>query len=440
MSQLRAGAARSAITPSLGVHIAGSLNDRIAQDIHDDLYARALVLESGDTSLAIVVCDLIVLVREDLDRAKARAQELTGIPAENILISATHTHYGPGTVGIFNTPRQDDYLAWLPDRIADSIKLAQNRLRPAKMGHASGSCPEETHNRRYWMKDGSVRMNPGHENPDIVKPAGPTDPEVGVLAVMDEDGCPIAVVGSYSLHYVGGPANTISADYFGAFDRALQRMAGGDFVAIMLNGCCGDTNNHDFSQPAPESPYPYYQVERVADVVAGEAFQAWRQIRDFEDSPTLAVANDFFIFRRREVSEKELGQAQQRLQEPPNPSDRRWMYANEVVAVDQMPLEQETQIQAMRMGDLGLVGLPGEIFVEIGLEIKERSPLARTLVGELANDWIGYIPTDRALQEGSYEDGTSSYETWTARSSRASKGTAPAMVESATKLLQQLAD
>ena len=443
MAEFRAGAARTVITPRLGVHLIGFFNDRIAQDVHDDLYVRALVLESGDTSLAIAVCDLCLLLQEDIDRAKVRASELTGIPPENIFVSVTHTHYGPATVGLFNEPREEDYMAWLPDRIADAIKLAQNRLQPAILGHESGSCPEEQYNRRYLMKDGSVQMNPGYQNPDIVKPAGPTDPEIGVLAVLDMDRCPIAAVGNYPLHYVGGPhsyltsvldphADTITADYCGAFDRAIQRIAGAEFVGVMLNGCCGDINCCNFLGPPPEYPHPYSEIERVADVLAAESFQAWRRIRDFQEAPVLAVANDFFTFRRREVPEEQLESARKRLQEPPDPADPAWMYANETMAVDQMPLEQETQIQAMRIGDLALVGLPGEIFVEIGMEIKQRSPFQRTLIGELANDWVGYIPTDQAMDEGSYE-------TETARSSRASRGTASAMAKSAVKLLESLA-
>ena len=141
MKPLRAGAARSIITPALGAHIAGYFEDRVAQDVHDQLCAKALVLESGDTSLAIVVCDLISLQLADTDRAKALAQEQTGIPASHIFISATHTHFGPTTSHGANMMGEMDYLDWVPGRIADSIGLAQNRLRPASLAHAAERAP-----------------------------------------------------------------------------------------------------------------------------------------------------------------------------------------------------------------------------------------------------------------------------------------------------------
>src|SRR5574340_1552562 len=189
---LRVGAARNVITPGLGARIAGYFEERLAQDIHDDLYAKAIVLESGGTSVAIVVCDLIGVQLETTDRAKELAQELTGIPAEHILITATHTHFGPDTHRGANVMHGMDYVDWLPGRIADSVRLAQNRLRPARVAHACGQCPEEVYNRRFRMKDGGVVTNPGRGNPDILAPAGPTDPEVGLLAFVDAELQPIA--------------------------------------------------------------------------------------------------------------------------------------------------------------------------------------------------------------------------------------------------------
>ncbi len=448
MPRLRAGAGTAVITPELGSHISGYFEDRLAENVHDELHAKALVLESGDTSLAIVVCDLIDLVLEDTERAKALAQERTGIPAESIFIACTHTHFGPTTSRGANVVEGIDYMDWMPGRIADSVKNAQNRLRPAQLAHTSGHCPEEAHNRRYLMKDGSIVTNPGILNPEVVKPVGPNDPEVGLLVVVDDDRDPIAVLANYALHYVGGQYGavgslsegqshvdtSITADYFGAFGRALPRMAGADFTAIMMNGCAGDINNIDVFRPAPEYPDPWYQINRVGDVLAAAAYKAWRGIRlsEFEREVTLGAATEVFTFRRREFSDEQVEAARKRLKgdSPTNLGDREWLEAHTTISLSERPVERKSCIQAMRIGDLGLVGLPGEIFVEIGLEIKQRSPFERTLIGELANDWLGYIPTPEAFEQGSYEVFTTP----------ASPATAPAMIESALKLLEQLAD
>lgn len=439
MSQLRAGAARAVITPRLGCHIAGYYEDRIAQDLRDDLHAKALVLESGGDYVAVVVCDLIHLPRADAAEAKARAERATGIPQQNILIAATHTHFGPATEAGYGVPREDEYMAWLPDRIADSVELARKRLRPALVGHASGSCPGEVFNRRYWMTDGAVVTNPGRR-PEVVTPAGPTDPEVGLLVILDQDRHPIALLANYALHYVGGTAetdNTISADYFGAFDRALQRLAGESFVGIMLNGCCGDVNNLDIFGPEREHPYPHYQVDRVANAVAGAAFQAWSSIHSYQPSLRLASAAETLALRRQEVTEEEIAEARRRLAGADSAqqariatsADPRWLEATRILELASAPPERETLVQALRIGEVGLVGLPGEIFVEIGLAIKQRSPFARTLVGELANDNLGYVPSERAFDEGSYEVYTSPVP----------RGTGALLADTAVGLLERLA-
>jgi neutral ceramidase len=434
MSPLRVGAHRSNITPQLGCHIAGYFHDRLAADIGDELYAKTVVFENGETALALCVLDIIVAEQADLTIAKQRAQELSGIPAENIFIACTHTHYGPNPMPHFNVPREEGYMEWAMVRVGDSVKLAQNRLRAAEIAHASGSCPEETHNRRWHMKDGSVRMNPGYQNPDMVKPAGPTDPEVGLLVARDADTkAPIAAIGNYSLHYVGGPYyHSISADYFGYFDRALQRLAGRDFVAMMANGCCGDINNCDFTQPTLEYPHPFYQAERVGNRVAAAAYDAWLGIRSYETEPVLGAATEEVMFTRREPSAAELAAAKVLRGSKTDPDDAEWVYAGELIGVHEEPVQRPTPIMALRVGDLGIVGMPGEVFVEYGLQVKARSPFARTFTVELVNDHIGYCPTDQALDEGSYE-------TRLARTAKAAKGTEALFVATSVRLLEQLA-
>ncbi len=442
MPGLRAGAARGRITPQLGCHIAGYFHDRLAADIHDDLYAKALVLENGENALAIVVCDLIALPQADVEAAREQATRLTGIPGGHIFISCTHTHFGPATCSVLGTPRDETYMAHAAERIAESVRLAQLRLRPAELGVAAAAAPGETFNRRWHMRDGSVRANfqIGHVNPDALYPAGPTDPEVVVLAVREREGPPIALLANYSLHYVGGPYDrSISADYFGSFDRALQRLAGCELVGILANGCCGDVNNIDISRPQPEMPHPFYQTERVANVVAAAAYGAWQGLRgfDYDANPALASTRETVSFRRRRSSSDDLAAAQalaaQPMPEEGSPEFLAWIYAREALAVDLEPLEQPAPLMALRVGRLGIVGLPGEAFAQYGLTIKQLSPFAHTMTVELANGYLGYLPTEGALVEGSYE-------TQLARSAKAAQGTEGTMVEGALAALRRVAD
>jgi len=442
MSELRAGAAKSVITPTIGrwQH----------SDVNDELYAKALVLENGEVSLALVVCDVGSIARRDAETAREIAAQITGIPADHIMIAATHTHYGPW--GGDESEEGRTYWDWAAPRIADAVMLAKRRLQPAKIAHGSGAVPGEVYNRRYRMKDGSVVFNPLnvryfkddgsftqlYQRSDIVGPAGPTDPEVGVLIVMDEDGKPIAIWANYALHYVDSPDyDRISANYFGEFERALQRMEGREFLGVMMNGTCGDVNNVDYmGDPEPEHPYGRWNLERVSTLVAAEVCKVWRSIRrsHYQDKPTLAVATERIIAKHRAITPAEVEQAKSFLKEehPSGFGTKEWLEdvkCHTILDVAKKGPEREMLIQAFRIGDLAAVALPGEVFVEIGLEIKRRSPFARTLVGELANDSVGYIPTDKAFGEGSYET----------IQSPVAVGTASEMVESAVKLLKRLA-
>ncbi|MBI3945144.1 MAG: hypothetical protein HY321_04440 [Armatimonadetes bacterium] len=429
---LQVGAAAVDITPALGCHVIGYFQDRIADDVHDPLFAKALVVGNGQATLGLVVCDLIALPDAVAQAAKALVQERLGIPPERVLISATHTHTGPAIVPALGTPVEEGYAEWVAPRIADALAIAHRRRQPARAAHARGDCAGEVHNRRRRMKDGSVRMNPGHQHPDVLGPAGPTDPELGLLLLRTPERRPLGALANLSLHYVGaGVGTAISADYFAAFGQALQRCAGEPFLAIMANGCQGDINNIDFDQPRRTSPHPYFQIERVANVVAGEAWQAWNRLReeDFRDDLPLGGRLEKVPFHARTPSPAELRAARERYAGEPDPRDQEWAYARELVLMESEPAVWDVPIQALRVGDLGIVGLPGEVFAQIGLEIKARSPFPQTMVIGLANDCAGYIATDQALDEGSYE-------TRLCRHVRAPKGTGRLWADTAVRLLE----
>ena len=177
----KSGAAAVNITPTLGTKIEGYFEERISKDIHDELHDKALVLYDGETKIAIVVCDLVGISRRYIDRAKEIILKQCGIPPKNVLISCTHTHTGP----VIENTCYGDLLA---QKIADSVQMANDRLVEAEIGFEREEESKPLGNRRFFMKDGTVWTNPGALNPNIVKPAGPIDPEVGVLCVRDTNG------------------------------------------------------------------------------------------------------------------------------------------------------------------------------------------------------------------------------------------------------------
>lgn len=446
----RAGTAKSNITPPLGISIPGGMTDRKATHIHDELHARCLVLDNGDVRVAIVVCDACILDRSAFVRAKELIQKQTGIPPERVIIATTHTHEGGATVSAFQSDADPDYLNWLAIRIADGVRRAINNLRPARFGWGLGKEDRVVFNRRYFLKPGTmppdpwghtsdtVKMNPGAGNPNVVKPAGPIDPGLSVVAIQDLDGEPIAVLANYTLHYVGGEkSGDISADYFGIWADMVEREwpkssnpAKPPFVAILTNGCSGNINNADVRQRV-QQPYPYYQMNAVARTVADETLRVLREIK-YQDWAPMANGAATVELGTRKPRQQDVQEARRVLEKAAQPlKSLTEIYARETVLLENWPERVTAPVQAIRLGDLGIVTFPGEAFVELGLEVKEKSPFPLTFCMELSNDYLGYIPTVAGHEQGGYE-------TWRARSSFLARDAAPKLVETALHLLKQI--
>jgi len=237
---VKAGAFTMDVTPlKFPISMNGNMQDYPAQRAHDPLHARCLVLDDGKTRIAMVVVDNCVIPRELMDNAKRQAHELTGIPTDRMLISATHAHPCPAVAGAFQSEPDADYVAFLAERIAAGIKQANDNLAPAKVAWGVGRDETQVFNRRWWLKEPNaetnpfglidqVRMNPGYNNPKVTKSAGPVDPEVSFLSVQSPSGRPLAFLANYSLHYVGGTGGELSADYFGAFAERIGQLLKAD--------------------------------------------------------------------------------------------------------------------------------------------------------------------------------------------------------------------
>ena len=433
MGNLMAGAAKTNITPPLGVRLSGSYVPRMAEEVIDQLHAKAIVFSDGQTSLAVVVCDLIAMTRVRMDAVKQRAEAMSGVPASNILIACTHTHSGPAPCWVLAVGPEEEYMDWACQKIADAVTLASRSMLEAKVGTATGSIPDQVFNRRWRMKDGTVRMNPGYQNPDLVEVAGPTDPEFAVLAVETPQRDPIALLANYALHYVGsGASNAISADYFGLFGEAVPRMMGRDVLAVMSNGCSGDINNHDYAGARhPLYDIPRAKTHQVAEICAAEATRLWREKTEMSSDVILAAASREVQVEKRHIPDEELVAARKAVAAGGDLRDAGFHWQWQKVRVSELPDTFPTLLQALRIGNVGLVGLPGEIFVDIGLQIKAGSPFEITMPIELANGYLGYTCTDRGLQDGGYE-------TWTATSSLPEAGTERLYVDTSTELLDEL--
>ncbi len=446
---LRAGAAASNITPPLGISMNGGMSDRRAAHVHDELHARCLVLDNGRTRLAIVLIDSCLIQRPVMDRAKALTAKATNIPTDHMLMAATHTHYAPTVTRVFQSDPDEAYIDFLVRRVADGVKRAITNLAPARIGWTVGTEPDQVFNRRWHLKPGTmpenpwgrrddkVKMNPGVKNPNLVKTAGPIDPDVPVISVQSPDGRPIALLANYSLHYVGGcPGSHISADYFGMFADRMSELLGADrveppFVAMMSNGTSADINNINWRHGQPKQP-PYGQMRRVAHDVADAAYQAYRGI-EYKSWVPLGVAQTEIELGVRKPSKAEIAEAKDIVAKAKGPQLRglREIYAGETLDLVDYPDTVTMILQAMRIGEVGICAIPCEVFVEIGLELKRISPLKPTFTIELANGYNGYLPTPAQHKLGGYE-------TWRAKSSYLEENASPKVVKTLSTLLASL--
>jgi neutral ceramidase len=443
----RAGAATSNITPWLGLSINGGMQDHKASHIHDELHARCIVLDDGQTRLAFVVVDSCMVPREVFDEAKKVIQASTGIPLENILMSATHTHSAPAAVAVFQSEADKEYLRFLTLRIADGVRRAANNLAPAKIGWGKGSVPDQVFNRRWHMKPGTelkdpfgrtndlVRMNPGVGNANLLEPAGPIDPELPIVSIQSTDGRPVAMLANYSLHYCGGvPSGHISADYFGIFADRIQELLGADrldpgFVGIMSNGTSGDINNVNFRGGQPKQPH-YGQMRLVANAVADEALRVYKEIQHQDWVPLRAMQREIQLGVRLPGTE-EVVQAKRIVAEAESPVMRNieQIYARETVLLSTYPAQVPLLLQVLGLGDLRIAAVPCEVFVEIGLELKQKHSPLFTI--SFANGYNGYLPTVEQHKLGGYE-------TWRARSSYLEVEAAPKIIGTLTEMIEQM--
>lgn len=426
--ELRAGAATSNITPEIGGLIVGGFSPFPSTHIHDELHARCLVLDDGRRRVAIVVCDLLGAARQMFDEAARLVEKDTGIPREALLMSCTHTHSASSAL---SDNRYDtvstglsDYQRFVARRIADGVRRAVNLLRPAEIGFASASVPGQVFNRRWIMKEGTtppnpfggidaVKMNPGH-SPNLVKPAGRTDPEVSLLALREKGGGPwISVLANYSLHYVGDVgAAEVSADYFGVFCERLGGLLGAErqetpFVALLSNGTSGDVNNNDYSRPpAPRGP-KYSKIRAVAEEVAQAAATALKEARFSPEAVLDARLTDLPVKQRRPTAEQ-VAWAEQTLAAPValgkgSAGILPRAYAERFLKLKDAQPEITIPVQALRIGPAAITGIPCETFAETGLDLKARSPFKPTWTHSIAGGYFGYLPTPQQHELGGYE-------------------------------------
>ncbi|WP_437185568.1 hypothetical protein SH668x_002679 [Planctomicrobium sp. SH668] len=423
--QLLAGAAIAVINPDMGDLIVGNFGMPPATSIHDDITARCLFLDNGEERVAIVMVDSVGVPHYIFDAAREKIAADKSIPSVNILMAATHTHSATSSAGASRftaDPEFDHYQKRVVNGIYEAVKQAHAKLQPAKIGFGSFIEPSHLNNRRWHVTNpellinpigttDKVRMNPPSGSPELLRPAGPVDPQFSFISVRTLEGEPLSLFANYSLHYVGGvPNGVISADYFAVYNNEIGTLLNNGkpvegFVGLYSNGTSGDVNNINF-QPRGQKSYGAFErmnevakqlATRTAVEEANIPYQTWVPLRFAQTELKLQV-------RQPDAQLKEFVTGV--LNETPGVGGRHSLeevYARRIHQLMEGPDEIDAKLQSIRIGDQVINTIPFEVFAEIGMELKEKSAFPATFNVSLANGSFGYLPTPAQHELGGYE-------------------------------------
>jgi len=406
---LKCGAYDVNITPELGVHMPGGWDFRPAKYTYDDLYTHAIVFEDDNTTIAFASVDTLYVSDAMVKFIRETVNAEIGIPKENILVAATHTHFSFEIDLAVYKPEEERFTApqtvTCAKKIVSAIVMAYKRRKDAVIGYGTTEEHDISFIRRFFMKTGGVQMNPPMMSPDLIKPEGVIDPEVGIIRVDTPDGKPIAVMSNFACHLCVASKDGYSADFGGEISNVIKGALGDDVVSVFFAGCCGNINHIDFFGNHPYGKDHHIKMGRIL----GYKILSQREKIRCTDDVTLAASQEFITVDRRQPTEENIAYMKEIFAKE-NPTSKEMTYAKAYEFLTAHPKMQETfEVQTLKIGDIAFSGLPGEIFVECGFAIKENSPFEKNFVIELANGCLGYVSTPEAQKNGGYETELSRY-------------------------------
>lgn len=433
MNDLKIGYSKVDITPSLGIYVDGYFQERYAEGVLDNLELLCLAVKSGDKTALLLSADLVGIKNQPgFSVYVDQVAEATGVSKDAIYIHCTHTHTGPENSIESQDPAIKDYVEFFGKRCCDAARLALADLQPAKMGWAVGNAPKVAFVRRFRMKDGSVRTNPGVGNPDILHPIGDVDERVNVLR-FDREGGDTVVLVNFGNHpdVVGG--SLISADWPGFLRRRLEKSLD-NVKCIFFNGAQGDVNHvnvnakdgdlNDTFNDFDDVARGYGHARHIGNVVAGAVLQVYDKVNYVDVESVRFMKKTVHVFSNR-----------------PDPEDLPRAYEIDALHKagrdDELPfrgMELTTEVakaarmirlkdapetfpmvlSAVAIGNVALIGIPGEPFTGIGRGLKEAEGWSLVLPTCITNGYNGYFPMKEAYDEGGYEAGNSPYRSGTA--------------------------
>lgn len=416
-SPFEAGVAREIITPRRGLPLHGYFNPRYNRGVLDHLYVKVVLLRDGQRHIGGVVSyDLCFVSRPVVARVRARLKS-QGCPfGDRLIFCATHTHTGPHVIPLFETRADPSYVSALISRSVAAIKRAHANLCPAVIRVGSVNKNPFAFNRRYFMKDGRVVTNPGKLNPDIVRPEGPVDREIGLLTV-EQDGMPRAILANITNHTDTIGADMVSADWPGQMEKFIQHRLGQDVLVVTLTGPEGNINHFDVKSRRNQTCYG--EAKRIGAGYGGIVLNAARKLKPLR-ARSLRVGRTQAVIAYQTVTAEQVREAKAILRK--KGKGRTGNLTSEDLARGDLAVakyfarqliqfhrqcsgrRRTFDLVALKFGkSLGIVSVPGEPFTQVGLAIKRGSPFERTFVAALGHGACGYVPMPECFERGGYE-------------------------------------
>ena len=429
-TSFRAAFAERDITPEIGMEQPGGYGKVFHKSLHDPCKVRTAVFDDGSRRVALVGVDALIVPRHLVVAVRKAIQEKYGIAPEAVLIGASHSH-SSGPTGMVQPGEFDDapplvrklayelsscadarYLERVREEIIAAVSQAAVSLVEARCGFGSGREDKVAFNRRFRMKNGLTWTHPGKGNPDIIAPAGPTDPEVGVIGAWDKDGKPLGCIVNFACHATTSPGG-ISANWICYLEKTIRGALGSDVIVVFLAGACGDVTQVDNLNPQA-NPGAEQWCQLVGGRVGAEAVKVLLSMPASAEVP-LDARSALLRIKRRVPSPGRVRRCLEIVQKSPKEvGATEWTFAKEIVLLDWM-LKKEpvvgTEVQAVQVGPAVFLANPAEFFCQLGLDIKKGSNFPLTFPVELANGCVGYVPTEEALgpHGGGYETRLTSY-------------------------------
>ena len=435
---LEIGFAKVKITPPMGMPLFGQLFAYFAKGIESDLYARAICISDGDTSVMLVSCDVCVIPTDMVENACRRAEQVTGVPASNIIICATHTHSGPVTEldnALSKVPGNElisSYCETLESGIVQALEQAYDNATKGKLTLAYGELPGYGFNRRFVMSDGTIQTHPLTLDPHIVKPEGPDSKDLFAFCAYDEAGKPTGAIVNFTCHATVMKRNNedVSADYPGKVSKFVSEKLGSEAISLFLQGTAGNicqVNPLDGSRKEVGLEFS----KRMGRDIGGKAIELIEEESTETAGPLRAIARNIKLPRRKipsSLADWALNYKDVPA-EKPGQTDYGTMLYNEIefpllsledifdtpywantyantvrTQLENTVTTSKINIKVIAQDDWALVALPGEFFIEFGNAIKAQSPFENTIVVCYANGSNWYFPTKKAFSRpGGYE-------------------------------------